>query len=451
MFLAIVLVFVAAFRGLFSRPGTYLSDGRMNSTATGSVRPPLDDAARLARLKRMQRIATGLLLLSLAVFLVSWRFESLYPWLGYVRATAEASMVGGLADWFAVTALFRHPLGIPIPHTAIVPNRKDQVGRSMGGFVQRHFLSAEVIGAKLRSSNVAAQLAEWLSNPVNARLVARQAAIALAAGARATRQETIEDLIEQSVARKIARTPVAPLLGRALSLLTDDNRHQELLDEVVRLLARAVSQNRDFIRARIDQETPWWLPEQVDDKIAEKVVRSIDRTLQQIRDDPEHPMRDRFDVALRDFIDRLQHSPDVIARAESIKQELLDKEAVRTFSSNLWDDARTALVRQAEAQEAPALDSIARGLVSFGEAVKQDSELLAKIDNWIVEVAAHLVDRFRDDVAGLISDTVSSWDPEATSRRIELAVGRDLQFIRINGTLVGGLAGLLIYTLTRLF
>ncbi|MGH7471790.1 MAG: DUF445 domain-containing protein [Longimicrobiales bacterium] len=415
------------------------------------VRPPLDDAARLARLRRMQRIATGMLGLALVVFVATLLLEPSYPWIGYVRATAEASLIGGLADWFAVTALFRHPLGIPIPHTAIVPNRKDQVGRSMGGFVQRHFLSADVVAGKLRSARVSVHLADWLTQGENAQLVARQAAIALAAAARATREETIEELIEESVHEKIEKTPVAPLLAKALSLLTEDNRHQELFDEVIRLVSRAVTNNRDFIRERIDQESPWWVPEQVDDKITAKVVSSIDRTLQQIRDDSDHPLRERFDVALKDFIYRLQTAPDVIARAESIKRELLDRKAVRTFSSNLWDDARTALVRQAEAQEAPALEAISRGLVSFGEAVKNDPELLTKIDNWIVEVAAHLVDRFRDDVAGLISDTVSSWDREATSRRIELAVGRDLQFIRINGTLVGGLAGLTIYTLTRLF
>jgi uncharacterized membrane-anchored protein YjiN (DUF445 family) len=424
----------------------------MSGTAVSTtVRPPLDDAARLARLQRMQRIATGMLLLAVVVFIGMLFLEPTYPWLGYVRATAEASVVGGLADWFAVTALFRKPLGLPIPHTAIVPNRKDQVGRSMGGFVQRHFLSPDVIGAKLRSTHMAEHLADWLTQPDNAQLVARQVAVALAAAARATREETIEELIEASVQSKIEKTPVAPLLAKALSLLTEDNRHQELFDEVIRLLARAVSTNRDFIRTRIDQESPWWVPEQLDEKITAKVVGSIDRTLQQIRDDSDHPLRERFDTALKDFIDRLQTSPDVIARAEAIKLELLDREAVRTFSSNLWDDARTALVRQAEQQEAPAMEALARGLMSFGEAVKDDPELLRKIDNWIVDVAVHLVHRFRDDVAGLISDTVSSWDAEATSRRIELAVGRDLQFIRINGTLVGGLAGLAIYTLTQLF
>jgi uncharacterized membrane-anchored protein YjiN (DUF445 family) len=411
----------------------------------------MDDATRLARLNRMKRMATGLLLLSLAVFLITWRLESAYPWLGYIRATAEAAMVGGLADWFAVTALFRHPLGIPIPHTAIVPRRKDQVGRSLGGFVQRHFLSADVVANKLRSAHVAEHLADWLTEADNAQRVAHQAAIALAAAAKASRQETIEELIEASVSRKIEKTEVAPLLAKALSLLTEGNRHQELFDEVIRLLAKALSRNRDFIRERIDQESPWWIPPEIDEKIAEKIVGSIDRTLLQIRDEADHPIRERFDVALREFIQRLQTSPDVIRRAEAIKLELLDREAVRAFSSTLWDDARASLIRQAENSEAPALTSISNGLVSFGHAVKEDQVLLDKIDHWLVDVVAHLVDRYRDEVAGLISDTVSSWDADATSQRIELAVGRDLQFIRINGTLVGGLAGLLIYTLTKLF
>jgi uncharacterized membrane-anchored protein YjiN (DUF445 family) len=427
--------------------------------AVGGLGPPPDEVARQARLDRMKRLATLMLAGSLLVFIVTLLLEPTYPWLGFLRATAEAATIGGLADWFAVTALFRHPLGIPIPHTAIVPKRKDQVGRTLGGFVQRHFLSAEVVAAKLRSARVADHLATWISEPEHAQMVARQAAVGLAAAAKATQQETVQELIEGSVARKIETTPVAPLLGKALSVITAENRHQELFEEVIRLLARAISTNRDFIRERIDAETPWWIPEPIDEKIAEKIVTSIDRTLQQIRDNDDHPMRERFDAALNDFIQRLQTSPEVIAKAEAMKHEVLNAEAVRTFSSSLWSDVREALVRQADAlkgqglgqEHGHGLQVISNGLVSFGEAVRNDPELLAKIDNWIVEVVAHLTDRYRDEVAALISDTVRSWDPDATSRRIELAIGRDLQFIRINGTLVGGLAGLVIYIVTHAF
>jgi uncharacterized membrane-anchored protein YjiN (DUF445 family) len=399
----------------------------------------------------MKRKATGLLVASVVVFVVARILEARWSWLGYVRATAEAAIVGGLADWFAVTALFRHPLGIPIPHTAIVPRRKDRVGVILGNFVERHFLSPAVIASKLRSARIAEQLAKWITEPENAQQVARQAAIALAAGARATRQETVEELIEASVVRKIEKTPVAPLLGRALTLITANDRHHELFDEVIAALGRAVSLNRDFIRERIDAESPWWIPEEIDEKIAGKVVRSIDRTLKQIREDPQHPMRERFDTALAEFIDRLQNSPEVIARAEEMKRDVLNADAVRAFSGGLWDDVRDALERQADKPQSHGLDAIARGVMSFGHAVQEDQALLERIDRWIVEVAAHLTEQYRDEAAALIAETVAGWDPIETSERIELAVGRDLQFIRINGTLVGGLAGLLIYTLTRFF
>jgi len=418
-------------------------------TAKAELTTP-EELERQARLNRMKRIATGLLLLSTAVFAVALRFEPQYAWLGFVRATAEAAMIGAVADWFAVTALFRHPLGIPIPHTAIVPKRKDQVGRTLGNFVQKHFLSSEVVGSKLRSARVGERLADWITRPENARRVARQVAVALAAGAKATREETIEGLIEGAVTRKIEKTPVAPMLARALTLITEDNRHQEILDEVVHLLSRAVTRNHDFIRERIEEESPWWIPEKIDEKIAEKIVNSIDRTLQQIRDDEQHPMRERFDRAIRDFIDRLQTSPKVIARTEAMKHEFLNAETVRSLSSTIWDDMRASIVRQAETEDGGGLDAIASGLMSFGQALKQDPELLAKADDWIIDTATDFVERYRSEVASLIADTVAAWDPGATSRRIELAIGRDLQFIRINGTIVGGLAGLAIYTITRL-
>lgn len=419
-----------------------------NTSQADLVTP--DEQARQARLNRMKWIATGLLLFSTAVFIVALRLEPRYEWLGFVRATAEAAMIGALADWFAVTALFRHPLGIPIPHTAIVPKRKDQVGRTLGNFVQRHFLSADVVGSKLRSACVAERLADWITKPENAHRVARQVAVALAAGAKATREETIEELIEGAVTRKVEKTPVAPMLARALTVITEDNKHQELLDEVVRLLSGAVTRNHDFIRDRIEQESPWWIPERIDEKIADKIVASIERTLQQIRDDEQHPIRERFDQAIHDFIERLQTSPTVIAKTEAMKHEFLSAETVRNFSSTVWDDVRAAIVRQAESEDGRGLEAIARGLVSFGEAVKHDPELLGKVDDWIVDTATEFVERYRTEVASLISDTIAGWDPDATSRRIELAIGRDLQFIRINGTIVGGLAGLLIYTITRL-
>ena len=411
--------------------------------------PPLDEATKRKQLARMKGRATGLLLVATAVWIASSLLVSRYPWLAYVRATAEASMIGGLADWFAVTALFKHPMGIPIPHTAIVAARKDQIGRSLGNFVSRHFLSRDVLVTRLSSLHVAEHLAKWLAVPENSRTLARHAATGLANGARMLADEDVQELIDRVIEERIRKTEVAPLLGQMLSLLTAGDRHQELLDEAIGLLARAVDQNQELIRERIEEESPWWVPGMVDDRIHRKIVTGLDHTLTAVRDDPDHPLRRRFDDALANFVRKLNESPEVRARAEKIKLEILDREAVRRFSSSIWDDAKAALFRYADAPNAFAPTAIERGLVSLGEAVSRDEALLARIDALIADVALHLVDRYQGEVAQLIAQTVTSWDPEVTSDRVELAIGKDLQFIRINGTIVGGLAGLAIYVLAR--
>jgi len=397
----------------------------------------------------MKRRASGLLLLATALWIVSEIFVARYPWLAYVRATAEASMIGGVADWFAVTALFRHPLGIPIPHTAIVAARKDQIGRSLGNFVSRHFLSRDVLAARLASLHVSKHLADWLAVPENSRTLAHHTATALASGARILADEDVQELIDRVLVERIRSTEVAPILGQMLSLLTAGDRHQELLDEAIGLLARTVDQNQELIRDRIEAESPWWVPGMVDDRIHRKIVTGLDNTLADVRDDPNHPLRRRFDEALANFVRKLNESPEVRARAERIKLEILDAAAVRRFSSSIWEDAKGALFRYADAPNAFAPSAIERGLVSLGEAVSRDEALLARVDALIADVAGHLVDRYQGEVAELIAQTVTSWDPEVTSDRVELAIGKDLQFIRINGTIVGGLVGLAIYVFSR--
>jgi len=409
-----------------------------------------DEATRQAALDRMKRRATALLVLSTVVFFAARLLEPRFPWLGILRATAEAAMVGGLADWFAVTALFRHPLGIPIPHTAIVPARKDRVGRTLGAFVQKNFLTREVIANRLRSVNVAERLSQWLANPDNVRQIARHAASGLASAAQLLRDEDVEAFIDRSVEERVRALRAAPLLGRLLSVITAENRHQELLNEAIRLAANAVEDSRTLIRLRVEEETPWWVPSAIDDKIYRKIVSAIERTLVEVRDDPQHPLRERFDVTIHDFIEKLNSSPAVATRIESLKEELLLNEAARRFSSGLWHQAKDALVRYAEAPEGIAPGTIERALNTFGEAALHDPELLQKVDDFVVDIAMFLTERYQTEVADLIAHTVSSWDPELTSRRVELAIGRDLQFIRINGTLVGGLAGTAIYLISKL-
>ena len=404
---------------------------------------------RERRLRRMQRFALALLLGMTVLFAITSVLEHRYPWLGYVRALAEAAMVGGIADWFAVTALFRHPLGVPIPHTAIIPARKDRIGRSLGGFVQANFLSREVLTARLAAFRPTERLASWVVEPENARRVAHHVASALAGSARVLRDEDVQALIDRSLASRIRRTHVAPLLGNVLALVTAGNRHQRLLDEAIRLLAGAVAEHEDLIRDRIRAESPWWIPDAVDDRIHAKVVAAIERTLQDVDADPEHPLRHRFDDAVHGFIEALRHSPEADEKAESIKDELLTHPVVQQFSASLWADVKSALLRRAaDADAAPG--ALEQGLQTAARTLLEDPSLQSRGDQAITAAVLAMVDQYREGVAEFIAHTVQQWDPDATSRKIELAIGRDLQFIRINGTLVGGLVGLLLYTIGQL-
>lgn len=410
-----------------------------------------DDATRQAALDAMKRRATGLLAVAGLVFVAASAFQALYPWLGWVRATAEASLVGGLADWFAVTALFRHPLGIPIPHTAIVATRKERIGRILGNFVQNHFLSRDVIAANLRAVRPAERAAQWLSDPDNARRIARQVAGGLAKALEALPNNEVEALVHRVVSARLRATRVAPALGKTLALVLGDNRQEELLNVTVRLAAEAVLNNRELIRDRVRAETPWWVPPVVDDKIYQKIIDAVERLLRDMVMDPAHPLRKAFDKAIHDLIERLQHEPDVIARAEAMKEEWLADSSVAELSARLWETIRNAVLTYATSGDGEAPGPLDRGLSEFGTALLANPALLAEIDDLLIDLAGSVVEKYRHEIGDLIAQTVASWDPEATSRRFELAVGRDLQFVRINGTLVGGLVGLGIYAISRLW
>jgi uncharacterized membrane-anchored protein YjiN (DUF445 family) len=415
-----------------------------------AVIPQVADAETKQRqLDLMKRRATGLLVLMGVVFGVAWVLEAAYPWLGYVRATAEAGMVGGVADWFAITALFRRPLNLPIPHTAIIPQRKDRIGRSLGNFVQNNFLSPDVLGAKLRAAELSRRAAEWLREPEHARAVVRQAAGALRSASVVVRDEDVHALLERSVIEPLKRRPIAPVLADGLALLTVNDRHQQLLDRLVHGLGRLVAENDELLRERIREETPWWVPGFVDDQLHDRIVDAIGRTLFSVSADPGHPLRRQLDELLVTWIEQLRESPEVMARAETIKQQVLDHPTSEQLTESLWREVKKTLDQQVDAAEQGTPGGLERGLSALAAAALEDQALLAKIDDWIIGAVLRIVEQHRHEVGQLISHTVSAWDPEETSRRIELQVGRDLQFIRINGTLVGGLVGLALYALTQ--
>jgi len=411
-----------------------------------------DDATRLAQLNAMKRRATALLGAAGAVFAATLALEGRYPWLGWVRAASEASLVGGLADWFAVTALFRHPLGIPIPHTAILARRKDRIGRVLGNFVQNHFLSRAVIATNLTAARPAARAARWLGQPENARQIAKQMAGGLAKTLETLPDNEVRGLVRQLVNDRVRATRLAPALGKTFGVILAGDRRQELLSTAVRLAAEAIRDNAQLIHQQVRAETPWWVPGIVDDKIYKRILGAIERLLNRIGTDPYHPIRKAFDTAIGDFVQRLQTSPEMIAKAEALKEEFLKDPAMAELSGSLWETTRTAIVAYGTRTEGEGggMGPLESGVAAFGTSVLANEALLAELDDMLVDLAATVVDRYRGEIGDLIADTVAGWDPEATSQRFELAVGRDLQYVRINGTLVGGLVGLFIYALTKL-
>ena len=416
--------------------------------------PPIaDEALKRQRLVRMQRFALLLLVCAAIIFVITLVMQRSHDWiwLGYVRAAAEASVVGGVADWFAVTALFRHPLGIPIPHTAIVPARKDRIGRALGNFVQQNFLDRAVVAYKLSSLRLGDRAAQWLSEPANARSVTRAVAHALTSTASVLKDEDVQSFLERTAGDRLRSVQVAPLLGRALRLLTADGRHQELLDEALRLAARATEANDTLIREKVQEQTPWWVPTVVDKRISDRVVTGIGRTLAEVSDNPDHPLRHKFDEAMKNFIERLQSSPETIAHAEAWKDELLADAAMREFLGTIWADIKRKLKEYAARTEAEQLEGgrLEAAIASLAQNALGDPVLAEKLNGWIDHAVLAAVDVSRAEIAQLISGTVSAWDPQETSRKIELQIGRDLQFVRINGTIVGGMVGLALYALTR--
>jgi uncharacterized membrane-anchored protein YjiN (DUF445 family) len=415
-----------------------------------ALQPIKDEELKREALEKMKFRATGMLVVATLIYLATRLLEGRWPWLGYVRATAEASMVGGLADWFAVTALFRYPMGVRIPHTAIIPNRKERIGRSLGNFVQNNFLSPAVISARLQQARIAEKLAEWLSQPEHGEVVGKHAAAAVTGVVQVLKDEEVQELIESSLIKRARDTQVAPVVGRVLSLMTHDDRHQELLDSALKLVDRLIEENREGLRQRIREELPWWVPSPIDEKIYQKIINGVEKTIEEVGTNHEHPLRLRYNEAMQEFIEKLRTSPEMIERGEHLKEELLEHPVVRGYSASLWGDLKASVLRHAADPGSEFRRRIAHTVTRFAESMRGDPELLAKVDGWVDGAVLYFVEQYRGEVAELISSTVAAWDPEDTTRKIELQIGKDLQFIRINGTLVGGLAGLLIYTLSQL-
>ncbi|MGK5110650.1 MULTISPECIES: DUF445 domain-containing protein [unclassified Geodermatophilus] len=418
---------------------------------TAPLASSLDDPARARDLARMKRLATGLFAVAGAVFLGCVLLgPDAGAWVGYVRATAEASMVGALADWFAVTALFRHPLGLPIPHTAIIPRKKDQIGASLGSFVEENFLTRAVVEEKLATIDVPGRLGAFLAAPGRAERLAGDASGVLHSVADLLRDEDLQPAVAALVDRKLHATPAAPVVARALELVVDGERHQEVLSAALRGLAHFLEDNRVVFRAQLGDASPAWVPDWVDDRVFDRAFSAVQHFLEEVGEDPRHELRRVYDARLRTYVHALRTDPATAARVEELKKELLEHPAVRTWSGSLWSNLKNGVLAAAADPDSALRTRVTVLIRDVATMLQTDPRVRELVQRHARSTAGHLVERFSGDLADLVGGTVARWDTEETSRRIELQVGRDLQWIRVNGTVVGGLAGLLIYTVAQL-
>jgi uncharacterized membrane-anchored protein YjiN (DUF445 family) len=417
---------------------------------------PQADAERRRALRRMKVLALGFLLGATAVFLgCRWAQGSgvTAAWVGYVGAAAEAGMVGALADWFAVTALFTHPLGIPIPHTAIIKRKKDQLGEGLGTFVRENFLSPAVVETRLRDAQVAGRLSKWLSEISHARRVAAETATVLRVLVELLRDEDVAQIIDRMIVRRVAEPKWGPPVGRVLATLLAENR-QEALIQLLADRAFRWSLNAGEVIARVvERDSPNWSPRFVDHLVGDRIHRELMDFTDKVRRDPHHELRSSATRFLFEFADDLQHDEATIARAEAVKEQLMARDEVTGAAATAWKTIKRLVLEGPDglAEPSGALHTrIADAVVRVGESLRDDAGLRDKVDNWIVRAAQHLVAQYGIEITAIITETIERWDATEASRRVELHVGRDLQFIRINGTVVGSLAGLVIYTVAQL-
>lgn len=417
------------------------------ATSTGARAPGPTDAERLAGLRSMKRVATGLLVIAALVFAVSFALQDQVPWLAYVRAAAEGAMVGALADWFAVTALFRHPLGIPIPHTAIIPTRKNEIGATLGAFVEHEFLSDDVVLGKLRSIGIARRLGGWLAEPVNAERLTAEASTAARGVMTMLGDDDVEDVIEKLARRHLFEPEWAPAIGRMGERLVAADQQRAAVDALFEKADEWLEAHPEAIGGVVSARLPKWMPDFVERFVDDRAHKEVLVFVRAVRDDPAHPMRETIDRYLADLARDLQHDPLMIGRLEQLKVDLLESPRVREFAGEVWASVKETLDTALVDPDSELRQGFRAAVAEVGARLVADEALAAKVDEWVTDAAAYVVRNYRHEIAGVITETVERWDPRETTEKLELQVGRDLQFIRINGTVVGALAGLAIFTI----
>ena len=403
------------------------------------------DEVKVTRLRRMKRLPFLLLVLMAGLFVLTLRRPE--TWADWVHAFAEAGMIGALADWFAVVALFRHPLGLPIPHTAIIPRRKNEIGQNLARFIADHFLHLDAIRTKLESVNLAQKAAAWLSTQAGRDRVVQSSVSLLSWMAGAWHEDSVRQFVRRISRHQLERVDFARLLGKTLDWLMQDGHHQQLLTQALRYAVILLHDNREMIRGNVQRESPWWLPGFIDDRILQQMLNRIETLLMQMSLDPDHPVRSDFDDVLHRWTAEMSASPGLRRAAENFRQTALSNEDLQEYFYQLWMNLVAGVEADVQRPDSSIREQFDRLVSSLADELAGDAEMQAVVNRWLMDSAVALVQGNREAIASLISDTVDSWDEQETSRRVELAIGNDLQYIRINGTLVGGLVGLIIHAI----
>ena len=400
----------------------------------------------------MKLIATGLLVVMAAVFVAARAIEHAHPAASWVKAFAEAAMVGGLADWFAVTALFRHPLGLPIPHTAIIPRNKDRIGEALATFLKENFLIAPVVARRMRNIDLAGAAGRFLQAPAGQETRIRRGASRLIADlAESLDDERLGGLVKGAVSSRLKAMEVAPMLGHALASAINEDRHVPMLEAAIRWMARALEANEPLIRDMVHSKANWILKlAGIDSRIADAVVDGLRKLTVEMGTDPAHPVRLKVEQALADLANDLQHKPETRERVEAMKDELLANKSVGLWLDTLWQKGRAALIKAARNPDAAMAGKLGEILQSMGASLEHDPQMRRAINQFARRAVAGMAASYGSSIVKLVSETVRGWDARTVTARLEDAVGRDLQYIRINGTLVGGLVGLILHALDRL-
>jgi uncharacterized membrane-anchored protein YjiN (DUF445 family) len=407
----------------------------------------MQETIQLAQLNRMRRIATGLLVLMALLFLAARLMQARYPFLSFVAAFAEASMVGALADWFAVSALFRRPFGLPIPHTAIIPENKDRIGESLGNFLQHNFMTREVLGEELAQVDFAGTAASWLAQEQNSRAVALHVTHLVPALLRLIEDDDAAKFMRRAMAGSMKDVRFAPLLGQVLSVLVAGRQHFVLLERILSIVAGALEQNRPYIRQKVHENSPRWMPKAIDEKFFERLMEGVQSILAEIQGE-DSEWRARFQGATDDLIAKLANSPEYEQKLQALLARALRDPLFRSYVGQVWQDIKRRLLADTTASDSHLAARIDTALRILSRALAEDAAMRGKLNDWMRVLVTDTIAERRDVIGALIRRVIRSWDADTVSRKLELHVGKDLQYIRINGTLVGGLVGLLLHTLS---